>query len=70
MKKKYATYHDAILGQAEDFRLVTDTRIAGDGSVEVTGWGVGDEEFPPASEADGNLLDDLVTRSFIISDDE
>ncbi len=70
MKRKYATYHDAILGQAKDFHFVTDTRIGGDGSVEVTGWGVGEKEFPSAPEAEGGLLDDPVIRSALITDDE
>jgi hypothetical protein len=70
MKRKYETCHDAILGQARDFLLVTETGIGGDGSIEVTGWGVDEGEFPPAGEAGENLLDNLLIRSAIITDDE
>jgi hypothetical protein len=39
MRKKYPTYQGAILGQANDFNLVREAKIADDGSVEVIGWG-------------------------------
>jgi hypothetical protein len=69
MKKKYPSYQDAILGQAKDFNLVQETKIADDGSVEVTGWGAGEKEFPSDLGEGEEMLDQLVVRSMIIDDD-
>lgn len=66
MKKKYSSYQDAILGQAKDFNLVQEAKIADDGSVEVTGWGTGEKEFPADLGGDEGILDQLVVRSAII----
>ncbi len=66
MKKKYATYHDAILGQPEDFNFVQETKISDDGSIEVIGWGAEVKEFPADLGEDQWMLDQLVVRSAII----
>jgi hypothetical protein len=68
MRKKYPTYQDAILGQAKDFKLVQETKIAEDGSVEVTGWGTEEKEFPADLGEGEGMLDQLVVRSVIIDD--
>lgn len=48
MKKKYTSYQDAILGQVNDFERIFNTKTLADGSIEVTGWGTGEKEFPPS----------------------